>query len=220
MPESTPPFPDDRYPTSFEEFRDAWAAQDAGKGLAALMQKMILRLLNALVALLAEARARRLEAEGAAAGGEKGPVRCAARGDHGGYCGVSASAMFAAPWLAPMTRVCHRLGSGLLTARIGVLIARTCGGCPSPSRSPGSILGSSPRTGAGPSSVRFAAQPLKWRGIQRPRPPPVRLLFLRIVLGHYGIIVPILLRYRNNRLGRDEVPSVGCAHPTETATPR
>src|SRR5262249_30865505 len=49
-------------PISFEEFRDAWEAQDAGKGLAALMQKAILRLLNALVALLADLRARAAEA--------------------------------------------------------------------------------------------------------------------------------------------------------------
>ncbi len=54
--------PADRYPISFEEFRDAWAAEDGGTGLARLMQKAILRLLNALVALLAESRAGALSA--------------------------------------------------------------------------------------------------------------------------------------------------------------
>ncbi len=49
----------DRFPTSFEEFRDAWAAEETRKGLAAAMHRAILRLLNALVALLAEARAER-----------------------------------------------------------------------------------------------------------------------------------------------------------------
>jgi hypothetical protein len=47
----------DRRPVSFEEFRDAWEAEDPQKGLAKLLQRMILRLLNALVVLLAEARA-------------------------------------------------------------------------------------------------------------------------------------------------------------------
>jgi hypothetical protein len=46
----------DRRPVSFEEFRDAWEAEDPQKGLAKLLQRMILRLLNALVVLLAEAR--------------------------------------------------------------------------------------------------------------------------------------------------------------------
>jgi hypothetical protein len=57
----------DRYPVSFEEIRDAWAAQDGGKGLTALMHKAILRLLNALVALLAETHTRRIEAATAGA---------------------------------------------------------------------------------------------------------------------------------------------------------
>jgi hypothetical protein len=52
----------DRRPVSFEEFRDAWEAEDPQKGLAKLLQRMILRLLNALVVLLAEARAGKLDA--------------------------------------------------------------------------------------------------------------------------------------------------------------
>jgi hypothetical protein len=62
------PLPD-RMPASFEEFRDMWAAEATRKGLVGLMQRAILRLLNALVAVLAEARERRLEAEAAAAMG-------------------------------------------------------------------------------------------------------------------------------------------------------
>ena len=63
---TTHPQPSDlRFPTSFEEFRDAWAAEEKRKGLAGAIQQMILRLLNALVAMLAEARARRLEAAAA-----------------------------------------------------------------------------------------------------------------------------------------------------------
>jgi len=60
----------DRFPTSFEEFRDAWAAEDKRKGLAAAMHRAIMRLLNALVTLLAEARSDRAEvtAEVAASG--------------------------------------------------------------------------------------------------------------------------------------------------------
>ena len=53
--------PADRMPASFEEFRDLWEAQDAKTRWARLLQRMVLRLLNALVALLADARARRLE---------------------------------------------------------------------------------------------------------------------------------------------------------------
>jgi hypothetical protein len=52
----------------FEEFRDLWAAEETQKGLVGLMQRMILRLLNALVAMLAERRARRHEAEAQSAG--------------------------------------------------------------------------------------------------------------------------------------------------------
>jgi len=47
----------DRFPTSFEEFRNAWDDQEKRKGLAGAFQKVILRLLNALVALLADVRA-------------------------------------------------------------------------------------------------------------------------------------------------------------------
>ena len=46
-------------PASFKEFRDLWAAEATRTGLVGLMQRTILRLLNALVAVLAEARARR-----------------------------------------------------------------------------------------------------------------------------------------------------------------
>jgi hypothetical protein len=59
----------DRTPISFEEFRDAWAAEETRKGLVGLMQRAILRLLTALVAILAEARADRLAAEAAGAEG-------------------------------------------------------------------------------------------------------------------------------------------------------
>jgi hypothetical protein len=52
--------PADRYPKSFDEFRDAWAAVETRKGLTGQMQKMILRLLSRLVMLLAELRAERL----------------------------------------------------------------------------------------------------------------------------------------------------------------
>jgi len=45
-----------------------WAAEETQKGLVGLMQRMILRLLNALVAMLAERRTRRHEAEAQSAG--------------------------------------------------------------------------------------------------------------------------------------------------------
>jgi hypothetical protein len=53
----------DRVPRTFEEFRDAWATEESSGLLARVMHRWILRLLTALVTLLAEARARRLEAE-------------------------------------------------------------------------------------------------------------------------------------------------------------
>jgi hypothetical protein len=76
--------PADRFPTSFEEFRDAWAVEERRKGLAGAMHRAIMRLLNALVALLAEARADRIEgatmegvagdADGAPAAGDPAAV--------------------------------------------------------------------------------------------------------------------------------------------------
>src|SRR5215472_13306399 len=76
--------PADRFPTSFEEFRDAWAVEEKRKGLAGAMHRAIMRLLNALVALLAEARADRIEgattegvagdADGAPAAGDPAAV--------------------------------------------------------------------------------------------------------------------------------------------------
>jgi hypothetical protein len=50
----------DRFPASFEEFRDLWAAEETREGLIGLMQRVILRLLNTLVVMLAESRERRL----------------------------------------------------------------------------------------------------------------------------------------------------------------
>src|SRR5690349_9717642 len=47
----------DRTPASFEEFRALWESEDPQKGFAGLLQRWIARLLNALVALLAEVRA-------------------------------------------------------------------------------------------------------------------------------------------------------------------
>ena len=80
----------DRSPTSFEEFRDAWEADETRSGLAGAMQRWISRLLNALVALLAEVRVERVE--GAA---ESAPcdasVPCAviAPGDESALCPAS-----------------------------------------------------------------------------------------------------------------------------------
>jgi hypothetical protein len=51
----------DRTPTSFEEFRELWEAEDPQKGLAGLLQRWISRLLTALAALLAEVRAAKLD---------------------------------------------------------------------------------------------------------------------------------------------------------------
>jgi hypothetical protein len=51
----------DRYPTSFEEFRELWEAEGTRKGLAGLLQRMISRLLTALVAMLADGRAAKVE---------------------------------------------------------------------------------------------------------------------------------------------------------------
>ena len=85
----------DRFPASFEEFRDLWAAEETREGLIGLMQRVILRLLNTLVVMLAESRERRL-AEALAgdvtppaapkgAGGKKAPARgsCCAHCSYG-----------------------------------------------------------------------------------------------------------------------------------------
>jgi hypothetical protein len=54
----------DRFPASFEEFRDLWATEETREGLIGRMQRVIMRLLNTLVVMLAEAREHRLaEAE-------------------------------------------------------------------------------------------------------------------------------------------------------------
>ena len=50
----------DRFPASFEEFRDLWAAEETREGLIGLMQRVILRLLNTLVVMLADSRERLL----------------------------------------------------------------------------------------------------------------------------------------------------------------
>jgi hypothetical protein len=85
----------DRFPASFEEFRDLWAAEETQEGLIGLMQRVILRLLNTLVVMLADSRERRL-AEALAgdvtppaapkgAGGKKAPARgsCCAHCSYG-----------------------------------------------------------------------------------------------------------------------------------------
>jgi hypothetical protein len=60
----------DRTPTSFEEFRALWETEDPQKGLAGLLQRWISRLLTALAALLAEARAAKLDDAPCAASAE------------------------------------------------------------------------------------------------------------------------------------------------------
>jgi hypothetical protein len=74
--------PADRFAINFKEMRATMAAEETRKGLAGALQAAILRLLNAIVALLADLRAGRLAAEAPAS------APCAASAT----CAVSAEA--------------------------------------------------------------------------------------------------------------------------------
>ena len=86
----------DRYPISFEEFRDAWGSEEKRKGLAGLLQRAIMRLLNPLVALLAEVRAGALEA--AAERAHHAPRARRA-------CRATRKSSLPRPGFAPLTRI-------------------------------------------------------------------------------------------------------------------
>ena len=62
MDETAAPFPADRFATAFDGMREAVAAEGTRKGLAGALQAAILRLLEAILALLVELRAGTLAA--------------------------------------------------------------------------------------------------------------------------------------------------------------
>jgi hypothetical protein len=77
----------DRFAISFEEIRAKMAAEGKKKGLAGALQAAILRLLNAIVALLADLRAGRLAAAAPASAANAPCAEPAAEG----LCGTAAA---------------------------------------------------------------------------------------------------------------------------------